>query len=470
MVCEAFSRSPLAFFFELWQYVSNQFVQRSEIMRLKKYARRTFHFLVAVVLLCSTILPVFAATTFEVKYSTDIAVSEDDWWDRGVQYGRILVLNNQDDENNNVLLATHCELNAGLTDHAPGYPIYRSADNGKTWEIITRVTDTLTGTNSEWNPTLIELEKPCGDYPAGTVILAACSVDPEHSRESHIRLYFSLDGGYSFDQGVVVASAGGLDDGVWEPFLIQLDDGSLVCFYSDDSDPEYSQKIVYKQSNDAVNWGETVNVVASEVYEERPGMPVVTRLGDGSYFMVYEIVDKSGIDGNPVFCRYSKDGLDWGDPAFLGEEVATANGKYALGSAPYCAWTPVGGENGTLVVSGAHMRKGDSKTGTDLFISYDNGKTWKTVPHLIPYETADHVGYSNSFAFSKDGKTIYAINNPQRENNSDKSKMVVAVAELQETVFTQQNNTLIIIAIVGTIVLLGAITALVINLKKKKNL
>ncbi len=433
-----------------------------------EYAKRITFFIISIMLLCFTILPTYAATTFEVKHSTDIAVSEDDWWDRGVQYGRILVLNNQSNEEDNALLATHCELNAGLTDHAPGYPIYRSADNGKSWKIITRVTDTLTSANSEWNPTLFELEKPCGDYPAGTVILAACSIDPEHSKESHVRLYFSLDGGYNFDLGIAVASAGGLDDGVWEPYLIQLDDGRLVCFYSDDSDPEYSQKIVYKQSKDGANWEKAVTVVASEVSEERPGMPVVTRLSDGSYFMVYEIVDKNDIEGHPVFCRYSKNGLDWGDPSELGSEVATANGKKALGAAPYCAWTPIGSENGTLIVSGTHMRKGESKTGSDYFISYDKGKTWETVSHLIPYETADHIGYSNSFAFSKDGKTMYAINNPQRDDNSEKSKMVIAVAELQEITFTQQNNILIIV-IGFIIVLLGAIIALAICIKKNKN-
>ncbi len=435
-----------------------------------KYAKRIACFIISIMLLCFTALPAYASTTIEAKHSTDIAVSEDDWWDRGVQYGRILVLNNQSDEENNVLLATHCELNAGLTENAPGYPIYRSEDGGKTWEVVTRVTDTLTGTNSEWNPTLFELSKPLGDYPAGTVILAASSIDPEHTKESHIRLYFSLDGGYTFDQGVVVASAGGLDNGVWEPYLIQLDDGSLVCFYSDDSDPEYSQKIVYKQSKDGVNWEKAVTVVASETLEERPGMPVVTRLGNDTYFMVYEVVDKVDIEGQPIFCRYSKDGLDWGEPSYLGEEVATANGKKALGAAPYCAWTPVGSENGTLIVSGTHMRKGESKTGSDYFISYDNGMTWETVPHLISYETADHVGYSNSFAFSKDGKTIYAINNPQRDDNPEKSKMVIAVAELQETTFTQQNNMTVIVMIVIIIfLLLGAITILGIFLKKKKN-
>ncbi len=433
-----------------------------------KYTKRLFCLIIAIVILCSTALYACAATTFEEKHTTDIAGSEDDWWDRGVQYGRILVLNNQRKEENNVLLATHCELNAGLTGNAPGYPVYRSSDNGKTWKIITRVTDTLTGTNSEWNPTLFELSKPCGKYPAGTIILAACSIDPEHNKESHIRLYFSLDGGYTFDQGVVVASAGGLDDGVWEPFLIQLDDGSLVCYYSDDSDPKYSQKIVYKQSKDGVNWSKSVTAVASEIHKERPGMPVVTRISDGSYFMVYEVIDKDGVDGNPIYFKRSTDGLVWDNPSFIGKEIFSKNGEKALGSAPYCSWTPVGGENGTLIVSGSHMRKGESKTGSDYFISYDNGFTWETVPHLIPYEAADHVGYSNSFAFSKDGKTMYAINNPQRDDNPDKSKIVVAVAELQETTFTQQNNTIIILA-VFIVILLGAITALVIYLKKKKN-
>ncbi len=191
-----------------------------------KNTKRIICFIITVIILCITNLPAYAATTIEVKHATDIAVSEDDWWDRGVQYGRILVLNNQPDEKDNVLVATHCELNAGLTDHTPGYPIYRSSDNGKSWE---------------------------------------------------------------------------------------------------------------------------------------------------------------------------------------------------------------------------------------------------TIPHIIPYETADHVGYSNSFAFSKDGKTIYAINNPQRDDNPEKSKIVIAVAEVQETTFTQQNNTTIVIFIVLIIVLLGAITTLVIFLKKKKN-
>lgn len=436
-------------------------------MRLFNFQKKISCMFFSFIIFCLSAFPVFAETSVEVISTTEISASEDNWWDRGVQYGRLLVLNNQSREEDNVILATHCELNAGLTDNAPGYPIYRSHDNGNTWSIISRVSDTLTGASSEWNPTLFELSKPCGSFPAGTVILVACSIDAEHKKESHICLYFSLDGGYTFEQGAVIASAGGLDNGVWEPFLIQLDDGSLVCYYSDDSDSRHSQTIVYKQSKDAENWDEAVTVTASEIYKERPGMPVVTRIADGSYFMVYEVVDKDGVSGNPIYFKRSADGLDWGDASLIGEELISVNGKKALGSAPYCGWTAVGGENGTLIVSGSHMRKGKSKTGSDYFISYDNGKTWETAPHIIPYIADDHVGYSNSFAFSEDGKTMYSINNPQKDTNTDKSKMVVAVAKLQEAPHTKQISPVIIsIILISAFAVAAAI--LITVLKKKK--
>ena len=64
-------------------------------MSLFRSIKRISFVLVAVMILSLSALPVFAATTIEVKHTTEISVSEDNWWDRGVQYGRILVLNNQ---------------------------------------------------------------------------------------------------------------------------------------------------------------------------------------------------------------------------------------------------------------------------------------------------------------------------------------------------------------------------------------
>ncbi len=357
------------------------------------------------------------------NFTATLASSKSNWWGCGVQYTRLVTLSD------GTLLATFEQLNSGLEPEKPGYPIYRSEDGGKTWKLITTVRDTDKILQSEWNPFLIELTKPLGNYPAGTVLLAGCSVDAAHSSSSAIRLYASLDGGNTFGAPITVASAGGLENGVWEPFLMQLDDGRLVCFYSDDADAVCSQKIVYRISEDGVTFGEPIDVVASSVHSERPGMAVVTRLGDGSYFMVYEVVDHRLLTGNPIMYRLSKDGLDWGDPEFIGNELVSVDGK-ALGSAPYCAWTPLGGEKGTLVVSGTFMRLGVSKTGTDLFISRDNGASWTTAEHPIPYDASvTNVGYSNCIAFSGDGRIMYALNNPTKENNDGRSEIVFAAKD-----------------------------------------
>ena len=208
----------------------------------------------------------------------------------------------------------------------------------------------------------------------------------------------------------------------------------LYCFYADEAAASRSQKIVYKVSEDGVAFGDAVDVVASSVYTERPGMAVITRLGDGSYFMVYEVVNYRSGAVNPIMYRVSVDGLDWGDASDIGTELVSVDGK-ALGSAPYCAWSPIGGEQGTIVVSGTFMREGTSNTGTDLFISKNDGKTWTTVPHPIPYDASvTNVGYSNCNAFSQDGRTLYALNNPLKDDNSGRSQIVFSAVDFDKLI------------------------------------
>lgn len=383
-----------------------------------------------------------ADAVLTAEYLTDIAYSGELWWGSGIGYPRIIVLQHSQLGQNNVLLATSEEATSGLESYQPGYPIYRSTDQGKTWTQICFVQDSLAAVSSEWQPMLFELPAACGEYPAGTIFLAACSIDTAHARQSAIRLYASRDGGETFEKGVTVAVGGGLETGVWEPFLVQLDDGRLVCYYSDSTENTvHSQKLVYKVSEDGRTWGEAVDVVASSEQSDRPGMAIVTRLGDGTYFMTYELVNEVKQNGNPVTYRTSPDGLDWGDPTWLGTEIVSVDGK-AMGSAPYCSWTPVGGPDGTLIVSGTFMRMGSSSTGTDYFLSTDKGKTWTTTPHVIPYRTSlDHGGYSNAMAFTADGKVMYAINNPQDPNVKDHAKLVCAMVEWVEGAAALPENT-----------------------------
>ena len=143
----------------------------------------------------------------------------------------------------------------------------------------------------------------------------------------------------------------------------------------------------------------------------RPGMPVVTKMGNGQYMMIYEIV---GLPGNPVYYKIAKDPLNWGDPS--NEGTLLRDGTKSLAATPWVTWGNVGGENGMLVATGWRMASGTSETGSDMFVSFDYGKTWTAIPNFYSYVwTNDNCtwGYSASIVFSADGKTMYYMANPQ---------------------------------------------------------
>ena len=358
---------------------------------------------------------------FKVDYMTEISPGTPGWWESGVEYSRIIELQYSQSGHNGVLLATFEELNGGQASEC-GYPIHISLDKGKTWKKQGFVSDPRP-LSAQWMPTLYELPQALGELPAGTILLAATSIGQGKTCNA---LYYSNDLGktWEFYSSIAVGGNYGQGRGLYEPFMIMLDDGTLVCHYADETEKEdHSQRLVYKTTKDGKNWSEAVETVALKEKDYRPGMPVVTRLGDGRYFMVYELGNG---DGYPVYCRYSSNGLDWGNKEEHGILIES-NGK-SLGSAPYCAWSPYGGEKGTLIVSGCYMYSGSSSTGTDYFVSNDYGKTWKTMPHPIPYnKNHGKMGYSNGFCFSKSGEYLYAVNNPEGATTGFSKIMFAAV-------------------------------------------
>ena len=361
------------------------------------------------------------SVNLKVDYTTEISPGKAGWWESGVEYSRIIELQHSQTGHNGVLIATFEELNGGQVREC-GFPIYISLDKGKTWSKRGFVTDT-DGFSAQWMPTLYELPKKLGNLPAGTILLAGTSLGNQATRNV---LYQSQDLGKTWEPYSIIAVGGDYTkgEGLYEPFLVMLDDGTLVCHYADETEKEdHSQRLVYKTTKDGKNWSEAVETVALKEKDYRPGMPVVTRLGDGRYFMVYELGNG---DGYPVYCRYSSNGLDWGNKEEHGILIES-NGK-SLGSAPYCAWSPYGGEKGTLIVSGCYMKSGNSSTGTDYFVSNDYGKTWKTMPHPIPYnKNHSKMGYSNGFCFSKSGEYLYAVNNPEGATTGFSKIMFAAV-------------------------------------------
>ena len=306
------------------------------------------------------------------------------------------------------------------------YPVYESCDDGKSWNYISKVKDEFNRNYyNEWMPFLYELPADIGEFSKGTIILAATSIYGRGVTDSTITLYSSTDLGRTFSAFCNVDKAGGTDWGVWEPYLIYEEEtGRLFCFYSDDSDPRHSQKLVYKYTTDMIHWSKKKDCVACDDLYLRPGMVSVAKMGNGEYFMVYEMV---GLDAQPVYCKKSRSLDDWGDVSDYGRKISAA-GK-ALGSSPFAAWTPSGGSCGTLIVTAHHHADGRSRTGTDMFLSFDYGKTFVPVDNPIPYSSGvDRCGYSPSLFVSSEDGAVYYANNP----SDDGYKITMAKIVIKE--------------------------------------
>ena len=347
------------------------------------------------------------------------------------QYGRLVKIMHSRNGMNGVVLSVFEQFGQPAEGEMEctrgrGTPVYASCDDGKSWKMISRVSDEEHPEyTTYWMPNLYELPIAMGDFPAGTLLLGNVTVDREEG--SWLRLYVSTDSGNTWRALGNLEHGGWVEHGVWEPFFFIAADGRLVCCYCDERTAKaHSQKIVMRWTRDLVSWSMQTDIIAPGDPLLRPGMPVVTRLGDGSYFMVYEIV---GIKGNPIYGRCSEDGLTWGDKGDIGTYLVSGDGK-ALGSSPYCLWVDTG-SRGSLFVSGAFMSKGESTTGTDYLVSFDGGKHFDTLPHPVPYSQSDHTshtGYSNSFLYDKEQNRFYAINNPA--SDGDTTAMTVAVCNV----------------------------------------
>ena len=126
----------------------------------------------------------------------------------------------------------------------------------------------------------------------------------------------------------------------------------------------------------------------------RPGMPVVCRLPDGRYLMIYERV---GLPDVPAYFRYSDDGRHWGDPQDPGTLITDAEGNFMSGT-PYVIWTPLGGKKGSHIASAKSMRRNGEMVGNGLMVNCNLGKGhWTFMPTDITYQARPHSGgYSNA--------------------------------------------------------------------------
>ncbi|MCU4741532.1 sialidase family protein [Natronoglomus mannanivorans] len=348
-------------------------------------------------------------------YPRVVRLDHDEWESKGEREG-----------DSETLLATFEHYRSADEEYAPQpyFPIYRSTDGGESWSQFAEIHDTQNDWGLRYQPVLFELPEPIGPWPAGTVLAAGNSIPADRSR-TKIDVYASEDHGRTWSFVSTVATGGRAAPGVgatpvWEPEFALDADGNLVCYFADErhSEKGYDQCIGHRVSRDGGRtWDEQVLDVAIPNGEDRPGMPVVTTLPDGRYALVYEIVGPT-YDGG-VFIETSPDGTSWGDPAAIGSPVRTADG-HQLTNGPYVAWTPAGGDDGTVLVSGKTLRDRDggraSGSGRTLLATTDFEDFGSWTPVSAPLWFDDElvveqrtVGWTTPLLPTRDGSELLQL-------------------------------------------------------------
>jgi hypothetical protein len=238
--------------------------------------------------------------------------------------------------------------------------------------------------------TLYEVPRAVGSLAAGTLLWAGSFGKDVQSQPMSIFVWSSVDVGRSWTFLGTVYTATvprGTHTGLWEPEFAMLADGTLVCHYSDETDPAHSQKLVEARSSDGVSWGSYTNTVALTATGARPGMANVRQLPNGTYLMSYELCGVTS-DGCAAHLRFSSDGWNWGDANDPGLQPTTVDGMY-FAHAPTVVFSDRPGANGRWYLVGQMVYDSAGnpapENGSVLFSNSESGThNWYEVAAPVP--------------------------------------------------------------------------------------
>jgi hypothetical protein len=273
-----------------------------------------------------------------------------------------------------------------------GATLLRSSDDGVTLSVVGHIDDAAFGAGLCCG-TLYELPRALGANPSGTLLWAASVGGDTQSAPMAIPVWASHDEGVTWSKlsDAFVASVPRSSGGLWEPEFSLLDDGTLLCHFSDETAPGHSQRLAVVASSDGENWGAPLATVALNDAAARPGMANVRRGPGGTYFMSYELCGVSP-DGCAVHLRTSSDGRSWGDPNDPGSIPRTVDGR-EFRHAPTLAFSPTPGANGRLFLVGQMVYDAAGnvapENGTVVFANTEGGSmNWYEIPAPVPVPSA----------------------------------------------------------------------------------
>ncbi|MGI8868950.1 MAG: sialidase family protein, partial [Mycobacteriales bacterium] len=324
-------------------------------------------------------------------------------------YPRLIRLQHSGAANGQLIAST-------VTFDPQGYgAIWRSTNDGASFTQIGAARDPASATG-DCCGSIYELPVRVGAFPAGTLLYSASygqgSGGPKQMR---IDLLASTDHGDSWSVvSTVVAEPAPTTAGLWEPEMRVDSAGRLNVYYSDETDPAHSQKLVRRVSSDGLTWSATQDVVALPDAGARPGMAVVRTIADGTELMTYEVCGSTY--GCDVYFRTSSGGIDWGDPAAAGTRIVATDGT-RFQHTPDFTVVEHGPLTGRIVLAGQLYVNPDGSpnegNGTTLLVNSTGGTgawTRATAPVAVPNAYNNYCpNYSPALAATADGHRVIEI-------------------------------------------------------------
>ncbi len=292
-------------------------------------------------------------------------------------------------------------------EHAPGSlkhsilaktsnKLFRSLDEGRTFTYLTAVPTTNL---EEGSPgagkddankerccsTIYELPRKLGRFKSGTLLYSGSFFS---GGVPAVEIYTSTDQGMHWQYLSTPVKAGDDHHGLWEPAFSLTRDGALAMFVSDETDPCCSQKLVRMRTRDLLAWSPKQDAVAGRSQKDRPGMAIVSRLPNGTYFMSYEVCGPT--THCQVYTRTSSDGWNFGDPTSFGTKAVSTTGQY-LAHAPASLYDPASRQ---ILLTGQVLYEADGtvspQNGRLVFTNgtSDGSGPWNVTPAPVEVPTA----------------------------------------------------------------------------------
>jgi hypothetical protein len=166
---------------------------------------------------------------------------------------------------------------------------------------------------------------------------------------------------------------------------------------------------------------------------ERPGMVIIDRLPDGRY--VYNFEDVEGPVHMKVYLKFSRDGLDWGNPQDRGTPVQTLSDRYPQ-STPNVFWFPVGGPEGVIVVTSRSSGgpRSDEAGNTIFWNNHLGVGPWWEAPSPVQKIANSRAGWTQALVRRPDGKFLHVTSSGSpdaaKARSSSANEMLFNVASI----------------------------------------